>query len=452
MRDTLGSRAWWAGLTGGSVNRRIFGAGLTILAATLAVKGVTFLKEVVTAAAFGSGDAADALVIALLTPTFVVNVVSGSLGAALVPQFVDVREREGAAAAAGLLARTVRRVTVGLLALAVGLAVAAPWYLRLVAAGFSEPKRALAAELTWWLVPMVVASGARTLWAAALTAGERFWQASVSAAVSPALTVAAVLALPALGVRNVAIALGVGGIIEAAWLGVTLRRGGLPLGTVAAATSHETLRLVRQWVPIMAGSVLMASSTLIDQSMAAALLPGSVARLEYGSRLVAVVTSLGTGALGVAVVPYFALLASKRDMAALSHTARLWVRATFLASLPVVAVLAGLATPVVRAIYERGSFSPADTSAVAAVQAGLALQIPFYIAGIVLVRLVAALEAAQALTWISLVNTLLNAALNLILIRYLGLPGIALATSVMYAASFTMLAVYVTRRHGLRVL
>lgn len=446
------ARAWWTRLTDGSVNRRIFGAGLTILAATLAVKAVTFLKEVVTAAAFGSGDAADALVIALLTPTFVVNVVSGSLGAALVPQFVDVRERDGAAAADALLARTVRRITIGLGALALLLAIGAPAYLPWIAAGFAPAKRTLAAELVWWLVPMVVASGARTLWGAALTAGERFWQASVAAAVSPALTIAAVLAAPSFGVRNVAVALSLGGLVEAAWLGSTLRRGGALLSTTAPPTPREMARLAGQWIPIMAGSVLMASSTLVDQSMAAALLPGSVARLDYGSRLVAVVTSLGTGALGVAVVPYFALLAARRDMAGLAHTVRLWVRLTWLASLPVVAVLAGLATPIVRLVYQRGSFSAADTAAVASVQAGLALQIPFYIAGILLVRLIAALEAAPALTWISLVNTLLNVVLNLILIRYLGLPGIALATSVMYAASFTMLVAYVTRRHQLHVL
>jgi hypothetical protein len=84
-----------------------------------------------------------------------------------------------------------------------------------------------------------------------------------------------------------------------------------------------------------------------------------------------------------------------------------------------------------RAGLPTGSFTVADTTLVADVQALLALQTPFYVAGIILVRLVTALGSTRDLTWISLVNTLLNVVLNLVLIRYMGLPGIALATSLM---------------------
>ncbi|MGE0464081.1 MAG: virulence factor MviN, partial [Vicinamibacterales bacterium] len=69
---------------------------------TLAVKAVTFGKEVVTASRFGTGDDFDAFVVALLVPGFIVNVLAGSLGAALVPVYVDLRERRGARASAQL--------------------------------------------------------------------------------------------------------------------------------------------------------------------------------------------------------------------------------------------------------------------------------------------------------------------------------------------------------------
>jgi putative peptidoglycan lipid II flippase len=139
-------------------------------------------------------------------------------------------------------------------------------------------------------------------------------------------------------------------------------------------------------------------------------------------------------------------------MAGIGHVVRRWLRLVGLASLPIVATLTIWSAPLVAAVYERGSFTAADTAVVAEVQAFLALQIPFYIAGMVLVRLVTALGSTRALTWISLVNTLLNVGLNLVLIRYMGLPGIALATSLMYLASFTMLLLHVRRRHAVRFL
>jgi putative peptidoglycan lipid II flippase len=49
--------------------------------------------------------------------------------------------------------------------------------------------------------------------------------------------------------------------------------------------------MIKQYVLIMAGAFLMSSTNLIDQGMAAMLRPGSVAVLNYGSRLV----NLGIG-------------------------------------------------------------------------------------------------------------------------------------------------------------
>jgi len=418
---------------------------------TLAVKAVTFGKEVVTASRFGTGDDFDAFVVALLVPGFIVNVLAGSLGAALVPVYVEIREQRGARAAERLLATAVAWTAGGLAVTMIALTTIAPYYLPLVAAGFDAAKRALAAGLMWWLVPMVVAMGVRTLWGAALVAAEKFGVVSLSAGVSPAVTIAVLLWMPGLGVHGLAFALATGAVLEAAWLGWLLHSAGVGLLPALARYDADLQRLVWRWLPVAAGSVLMASSTVVDQAMAAALLPGSIATLEYGNRLVAVVTSLGAGALGVAVVPYFSLLVSRGDMDGLAHVARRWLRLVALASLPVVAALTAWSAPVVALVYERGSFTATDTALVSDVQALLALQIPFYVAGIVLVRLVTALGSTRALTWISLVNTLLNAALNVVLIRYMGLPGIALATSLMYLASFTMLLVHVRRRHAVRI-
>jgi putative peptidoglycan lipid II flippase len=445
-------RQRWIALTRGSVNRQILGASVTILVMTLAVKAVTFSKEVVTASRFGTGDDFDAFVVALIVPGFIVNVLAGSLGAALVPVYVGIRERRGAREAEQLLATAVVWTAAVLAVTMIALTAAAPYYLPLIAAGFDAPKRALATGLTWWLVPMVVAMGVRTLWGAALVAAERFGLVSLSAAVTPLVTIAVLLALPGLGVHGLAVALAIGSVLEAVWLGRLLRSYGVRLFPVSAVYAPDLQRLLGQWLPIAAGSMLMASSTVVDQAMAAALLPGSVATLEYGNRLVAVVTSLGSGALGVAVVPYFSQLVTRGDMAGIGHVVRRWLRLVGLASLPIVATLTIWSAPLVAAVYERGSFTAADTAVVAEVQALLALQIPFYIAGMVLVRLVTALGSTRALTWISLVNTLLNVGLNLVLIRYMGLPGIALATSLMYLASFTMLLLHVRRRHAVRFL
>src|SRR5919199_382001 len=82
-----------------SVNRRIFRAAFVIGALTFGVKLVSLVKETTVAASFGTGDALDAFLIAFLLPTFVIYVLGASLNAALIPTYIEVRDRQGPEAA-----------------------------------------------------------------------------------------------------------------------------------------------------------------------------------------------------------------------------------------------------------------------------------------------------------------------------------------------------------------
>src|SRR5882762_6419444 len=90
-----------------SVNRRILAAALTVGGLSALVKLVATLKELVVAYRFGTGDAIDAFLIAILIPQLVINVVAGSLAPAFTPVYIEARETEGPAAARELLGSAV---------------------------------------------------------------------------------------------------------------------------------------------------------------------------------------------------------------------------------------------------------------------------------------------------------------------------------------------------------
>jgi putative peptidoglycan lipid II flippase len=76
-----------------------------------------------------------------------------------------------------------------------------------------------------------------------------------------------------------------------------------------------------------------------------------------------------------------------------------------------------------------------DTGVVSRVQALLSLQIPFYFLAQLGVRLISALKKNWVLMAIAGVNMVVNVVFNLILMRYLGVAGIALSTSFVYLVS-----------------
>jgi putative peptidoglycan lipid II flippase len=413
---------------------------------TLAVKVVTFGKEAVMAARLGTSDELDAFLVAFIIPSFAANVVATSLGAALTPIYVELRDGRSRDEANQLVGELMLWAVAAVTLVMVGLTLAGPVYVPLVASGFTADKRDLVQSLLWLLIPMVAMGSLRTLWGAVLNVGERFALMSAVVGLTPAITGTLLLVMPGLGVYALVVGFTVGPMLEVLILGIALKREGVSLRPRWNGYHKDLHRVVNQWWPMIAGAVLMASSAVVDQIMAAALEPGSVSALEYGNRLVGVVTGMGSTALGVAVVPYFSQLAANGQWTSLRNVVRQWLRLSWIVSVPVVIVLAVFSEKIVQFVFQRGAFSADDTQLVSDVQFFLALQIPFYVAGMILVRLVSALKANQALAWISVSNTVINVVLNLLFMRIWGLSGIALATSCMYAGSFFLLWWYVSRR------
>ena len=223
--------------------------------------------------------------------------------------------------------------------------------------------------------------------------------------------------------------------LEAALLGWALKRHGFSLLPRWHGWDPPTREVIGQFAPLVAGGLLMSSSPVIDQSMAAMLSPGSVATLGYGSKVVSLILGIGSLALGTAVLPYFSRMVAAGDWDGVRHTLKTYLRWILLATFIVMGVVVVFAEPMIRVLFQRGSFTARDTHVVSVVTACFALQIPFYVAGILGVRFLNALRMGRATMLICAANLVANVLGNLLLMRWLGVAGIALSTSFVYLVS-----------------
>lgn len=180
----------------------------------------------------------------------------------------------------------------------------------------------------------------------------------------------------------------------------------------------------------------MGSTTLVDQSMAAMLPSGSVAALNYGSKVVAFPLYLAATALGIAVVPYFSQMIAQSDWVGVRHTLSRYLGLIFAITVPLTIILIIFSKPLVQLLFQRGLFTAQDTDTVAMIQGFYALQLPFYIAGILVVRLISSIQANHILMEAAFYNLITNIVLNYLLMQYLGVDGIALSTAIVYLISF----------------
>jgi putative peptidoglycan lipid II flippase len=199
---------------------------------------------------------------------------------------------------------------------------------------------------------------------------------------------------------------------------------------------------------MLAGALLMGSTELINQSMAAMLEPGSVAALNYARKVVSLFIVVGATPLSTAALPYFSEMVAKQDWSGCRRTLRIYSRSLLLMTVPLTLALVAFSHPLIRIVFQRGAFTAVDTRVVSPVQAFLSLQIPFYILAQLGVRFISALKKNSVLMVIAGVNLVLNVIFNLVLMRYAGVAGIALSTSLVYAVSCALVYASIARSLG----
>lgn len=415
--------------SGASVLSRILRAFLTVAVGTLLVKGLALVKDLVVAYRLGVGDALDAFLMAFLLPSVLALLVGRAIASAAVPVLMQVRSTQGEGAAARLAGAILLLGGSLLGVLVILLMISADGVLPWLSVGFDGDKQALTHTLLWWLLPVLWFGGMSHLTAALLHAQERFALVALAPGVTPLVTILAlVLAVQGQQVWLLAGASAVGCLCE--WLvllGACLRRG-----AVAWPEVSETVllrRIAAQFTPLLASQGLVSGVALVDQGMAATLPAGSVASLSYAAKLPTLMVTLGCFALSASLLPHFSGLVAAQDWRGLRETAWRVLGVAVLATLPVVLFVWVASTPLVVWLFQRGAFDPAAVPPVALSQQLLMLQLPFCLASTVLNRVILACEGGRVLLLNALLGLLANALLNLWLMGWMGVAGIALSTS-----------------------
>ena len=413
-----------------SVDRHVFTAVLTVGGFSALVNLAATVKELLVAHRFGTGDALDALLIALLLPSLASNVIAGSFSAAIVPTLIHIRENQDHEAVGRLFSNVMMGSTILLLSVSVFLALTASFVLPLLGSGFSPEKQALTRSLFFMLLPVLLISGLGTVWAAVLNAYERFALAAVSPVMIPLMAIVFLFSMGKMwGIYALAAGTVAGFITQVALLAWGVRRQGFLLHLRWYGFDPALKRVAKQYVLMVVGALLMSCMGLVDQAMAAMLGPGSVSSLSYGNKIVALILGIGSLSVGTAVFPYFSRLVAVNDWNGLRRTLKGCGILILLVTVPITVGLIYFSKPLIRVLFERGAFTSADTLRVSQIQIFLLFQVPFYLLAILIVRLLSSLNKNIVLMQAAMINLVSKVILNYVLIQWLGVAGIGLSTA-----------------------
>jgi putative peptidoglycan lipid II flippase len=420
-----------------SDHRRIAMGAMRVAFFLLLGKAAGALKEMAVAYRYGVSDVVDAYQYTMTLANWLPVTVVGALSVVLIPVLVRTRKQPAADRARFLGELQAWTVTAGVV-LAGLIYIAWPWVLELSGQGLSPEVQRMSTELTFAFAPAALLTLMTGISAARLRAHERHINTLLDSVPAVVILVWVLLATSSMQVGPLLWGTLVGYFIQSVWLlWLAARADGMWGRPRLSFSARQWPDLVKAAGVMLIGQVAMSFVGPIDQYTAANLGANANATLGYAARLLSLLLGVGAASVGRAALPVLADVQSRGDPQRARTMALKWSVLMLLAGAAVTAIGWMFAEWGVQLLFQRGAFTAEDTLAVADVLRWGLLQMPFYFGVLILVQLLASQNRYRIMATIAVINFMVKAAINPVLAAHMGTAGIMLATSVMYAMSYT---------------
>jgi putative peptidoglycan lipid II flippase len=202
------------------------------------------------------------------------------------------------------------------------------------------------------------------------------------------------------------------------------------------------------FIPVAIGLAGTRINVLVNTILVTPLAQGSVSWLNYAFRIMHLPLGLFGIAVGTVVLPSLSKLVIENDRAAIRGTLSDSLKMVLFLTVPTSALIAGLAVPFTRAIYERGHFTAADTLATSAALLLYVLGIPFMSALRNVAAVFYAYKDAKTPMYASFASIGLNIVLNVSLMGVVGYLAFPLSTSLAAILNVGILYALLPRKVG----
>ena len=227
-------------------------------------------------------------------------------------------------------------------------------------------------------------------------------------------------------------------LIIGALLGNILQYILFPRATRKSGYHHERVidlsnKYVRQLIiiaiPVIVSSAAGEISIIVDNSMASAYFgKASISKLFYAKTMLTLITGVITVSVTTALFPKIAELGQSGKINAMKKSISSSVVTTLLLVVPASIGMAVLSLPIIELVFERNAFTPEDTIIVASLLASYAPFVIFQSITDVVDRGFYAVGDSKTPVIIVVIQQATNVILNMVLIKYFGINGLAFST------------------------
>ena len=403
---------------------------IILMLVTILAKVLGFGRELVLASVYGASMYSDAYITAMNIPIVIFATIGMTLATVLIPMYFEVENDLGKKEALRFINNVTNIVVIICILLGILGLVFTEEIVKIFAVGFKGETYKVAVEFTRITIVGIVFTGLTYLMTAYLQIKNNF-------------TVPGIISVP----KNIIIIISM--ILSVKYVNPYIMIWGTLLGmasefliqipfAVKEGYKYEIYinfkdKYIKKmaWLimPVLIGVAVNQINTMVDRTLASTLAEGSVSALNYANKLNGFVMALFITSVATVIYPMLSKLSIEDNKEKFNTSIVQSINSVILLVIPVSVGAIVLSTPIVRLLFERGSFDSRATymTSIALIMYSIGM-VAFGLRDI-LGKVFYALKDTKTPMLNGMIAMIMNIILNIIFVKYLGIAGLALATS-----------------------
>ncbi len=422
--------------------------------ATAASRVAGLGREVVAAGYYGVSGPVSAFTVAFQVPNLIRALFAdAALQPAFVPVFTELLGKKAYKEAFRLASTMLLLVTMVLGAITALFVLLAPAIMPVFAPGFNQEITDLTVSLSQVLFPILILLGVSGIVVGILNSYDRFG----AFAISPLfwnLTIILVLVLlePRFHGQNkiyaYAIAILIGTLVQLLIPAWDLRHTPFRFSWSFDWRHPGVRRVLVLMLPVTISLGLINFNLLINSFFGSLVSEHAPAAIDKAFRIYQLPQGIFSVAIATVLFPTLARFANAGEVENLRATMANGMRQILFVLVPAAAAILALSDPMIRLVYQRGEFSPADTAVVATALFWFAFSLPTNGLYLLQTRTFFSLQKPWQATALAVIDLVVSALAALALYKPFGVGGIVAGTGIGTTVAVVAQAVILRRRFG----
>ncbi len=425
---------------------------VTVGGATLGSRFMGFFREMLMAAALGTGPMADAFYAAFILPNLFRRLFAeGAFNSAFVPLFARQIEEGGRDSAKRFSEEVFGVLFTILLVLTILMELAMPVIVRLMQWGFEGEKYNATVTLSIIMFPYLMCMSLTAMLSGMLNSLHHYFAAAIAPVFLNTLMIAALAYALYNGAEPFTTALYlswgvlISGLLQMGVLYIGVRQAGMSIGFKRPRLTPNVKRLLWLAFPAAVTGGITQINQIVGQILASTR-DGAISALQYADRLYQLPLGVVGIAVGVVLLPELTRALRGGHLNEASHIQNRSLEFVLFLTLPAACGIWLLSDEMIRVTFERGAFTPLMTANVASILAIYALGLPAFVMIKALNPGFFAREDTKTPMRFAGISVAVNCVLAVLLFPFFAERGIAAAATLAGWLTTIMLFVTLVRR------